>query len=180
VNGIWAGYWVRESSRARVPGQIEQQSLPGTTRATFAPGAHTGYTFSNGGSVTGTRQATLWDWSSANTNARAIINGSPYLAITNGIWAGYWVPESGSAYVAGMREHRDLDSLAVRFSAGTFTGRTFAANGTGLTSRTATLVSASSAPGIAWAVIDGVPRYLIGAGIWSGTWVGESSSVRAP
>ena len=180
VNGIWAGYWVRESSRVRIPGQIEQQSLPGTTRATFAPGAHTGYKFSSGGSVTGTRQATLGDWSGANANIRAIINGSPYLAITNGIWAGYWVPESSAVYIPGMREHRDLSSRSVRFSAGTFTGRTFAASGTAVTSRTATLGSASSAPGIAWAIIDGAPRYLIGAGIWSGTWVSESSSVRAP
>jgi hypothetical protein len=180
VNGMWAGYWVRETSRARILGQVESQALPSTTRVAFAPGTFTGYRFATTGSVTAWHTATLTKSSGANTNARAIINGSPYLAITNGIWAGYWIPESSLAHVAGMRDHRDLASRAVWFAAGTYTGRTFAPNGTPLTARTAGIGAASSAPAIAWAVVNGVPRYLIGAGVWAGTWVSESTTVHSP
>lgn len=180
VDGAWAGYWIRESSRVRVPGTIQENGLPGTTRVSFVAGTHVGYRFSSGGSVTARLEATLGRGSGANTNARAIINGTAYLSITNGLWAGYWVPESSSAYVAGMHDHHDLASRKVRFSPGTFTGRTFAPNGVALSARTATLASGSSAPAIAWAVINGAPRYLIGAGTWAGTWVSESTSVRAP
>jgi hypothetical protein len=46
--------------------------------------------------VTASKAATLPRASNASAGKRAIINGRPYLAIVNGIWAGYWVPESSS------------------------------------------------------------------------------------
>jgi hypothetical protein len=44
--------------------------------------------------VTGTRTYTLTRASSASASARAVINGVRYVLISNGLWAGYWVPES--------------------------------------------------------------------------------------
>jgi hypothetical protein len=180
VNGIWAGYWVRESSRVRLAGQAETQSLPSTTRVTFTNGSHTGYQFSVGGAVTAYKKGSIAGTSGANANARAVFNGLWYLRITNGMWAGYWIPEGPRSYVAGLRDHLDLAGGVVRFSAGRYTGHRFNAGGGITGSKTGTLASSSSAPAIAWAVVNGTPRYLIGAGLWSGTWVPESPAVQSP
>ncbi|HEX5040401.1 MAG TPA: S8 family serine peptidase [Candidatus Limnocylindria bacterium] len=180
VNGAWAGYWVRESTRARIGGDVESLGLASTTRLTFTKGTYTGYHFASNGTVLGRRTFTLYRTSGANTNRRAIINGAWHHYVTNGVWAGYWVPESGGSYVAGARDHHDLGSNLVRFVAGSHTGRTFSAPGAVVGTRVASIPTNSSGPGMAWAIVNGVPRYLIGAGVWSGTWVAESSRVRSP
>jgi hypothetical protein len=180
TNGIWAGYWVRESPRAGLAGSVESQSLPGTTRIILASGSHTGYRFDAGGRVIATKTAPLASTSGANLNGRGVINGRTYLAVTNGIWAGYWVPESSRSYVAGLREHRDMLGRTTRFSAGTHVGHRFDAAGTIVGSRSGTLSRGSGAPAIAWAIVNGAPRFLIGAGVWAGYWVPESGSVLAP
>jgi hypothetical protein len=98
TNGIWAGYWLPESSRLYLPSggiSAEVPFAPART-VTFAAGTYTGYTFDGAGVVTGLKTETLLRSSSASADRRAIINGRPYLGIVNGIWAGYWVPESSS------------------------------------------------------------------------------------
>ena len=180
TNGAWAGYWIRESTRARIGGSVASQALAATTRVTFTSGTHTGYRFNSAGGIVRRLTVTLASTSGANTSARAVINGVYYHYMTNGLWAGYWMPETASSYVAGVRDHRDLDGAIVRFSAGSHSGRRFATSGAILATRTGSLSSASSAPAIAWAVVNGAPRFLIGSGYWSGTWVTESSAVRSP
>lgn len=180
MNGIWAGYWIRESKRAHMNGNVEQASLATSTRMTFSAGAHTGYRFGSGGVISDRKTATLSAASGAETNARAVINGAWHLAVTNGIWAGYWVPETPRSYLPGARDHRDLGGNAVRFAAGRHGGYRFDAAGAVIGTRSAALTSPSSAPGISWAIVNGGPRILIGAGIWSGYWVGESAVVAIP
>lgn len=180
TNGMWAGYWIRESARAGIGGIVESQSLPATPRVSFGSGSHTGYRFNGDGSITARLTATLSASSGANTTGRSLINGAWYLAIANGMWAGYWIPETSRSSLWGMIEHHDLNGATVRFSAGTHGGYRFAADGTVAGTRSATIGAASSAPAIAWAIIHGAPRFLIGAGIWSGHWVNESAVIRSP
>ncbi len=180
TNGIWAGYWIRESGRAHVAGNMEQQSLGPSTRMTFSAGSHTGYRFGTSGTITDRKTATLGSASGAEVSARTLINGSWHLSVMNGIWAGYWVRETTRSYLPGARDHRDLDGESVRFSAGTHGGYRFNAAGTVVGTRSAALGSPSTAPGISWAIVNGAPRILIGAGVWSGYWVGESGAVVIP
>ena len=94
--GIWAGYWVPESAAVYLPGIASQTTFSPLAAVAFGAGSHTGYRFDAAGQITASRLASLSRASGASAGARAIINGQPYLAIANGIWAGYWVPESAS------------------------------------------------------------------------------------
>ena len=94
MNGVWAGYWIQESGRVYLPGFVDRQDFSSPRPVSFAAGAHTGFAFSTSGGVTGTRTYTLARPSSAAASARAVINGVGYVLITNGVWAGYWLPQS--------------------------------------------------------------------------------------
>jgi glucose/arabinose dehydrogenase len=86
VNGVWAGYYLRESNRAYLP-------FTRLRLVSFSAGSHTGYKFNAAGSVTGHKTVTLLRSSSAHASAQALIGSSTaYLLIVDGIWAGYWVP----------------------------------------------------------------------------------------
>jgi spore germination protein YaaH len=96
VNGIWAGYWVRESPTVYLPGISEKTTFSPVRSVWFAAGTWTGYKFDTSGHVVASKRYPLSRSSWASANARAIINGRSYVAIVNGVWAGYWVPESSS------------------------------------------------------------------------------------
>src|SRR5439155_12428988 len=86
VNGIWAGFYLRESNRTYLP-------FTRLRAVAFAAGTHTGYKFNAAGSVIAHKTYTLGRASSAHANAQALIGSSTsYLRIVDGIWAGYWVP----------------------------------------------------------------------------------------
>jgi len=69
---------------------------------TFKAGGHTGYKFDSVGNAVGVKSYTLASDSGANTSSRAkIANRTGYwFYVTNGIWAGYWVAESSTVYLA--------------------------------------------------------------------------------
>ncbi len=75
-------------------GFVDQESFSPTRSVTFASGAHTGYLMNAAGGATASKTYTLAAASSAAAAGRAVINGTAYVLIANGIWAGYWVPES--------------------------------------------------------------------------------------
>ncbi len=173
--GIWAGRWDRESTGAHLFGEAERVSLPTGTSVGFSAGTHVGYTFDARGNVTGTRSYRLTKSSAAGSDARAIINGAPYLRIVNGVWAGYWLPESTSVYVPGFLDRMAFASNpGIRFAAGTYTGYLYNSLGHRYASRTYTLSHSSSASAVGWAVINGVPHTHVLNGIWAGYWVPES------
>jgi len=89
VNGIWAGFYLRESNRTYLP-------FTRLRAVSFAAGTHTGYQFNAAGTVIAHKTYTLGRASSAHSNAQALIGSSTsYLRIVDGIWAGYWVPIGG-------------------------------------------------------------------------------------
>ncbi len=97
ANGIWAGYWVRESSDVyALTGMTSNVPLVPARYVSFAAGTHTGYLFGSWGRVVGEKTAWLARPSRATAIARATVNSRKYLLIRDGIWAAYWVPESSS------------------------------------------------------------------------------------
>jgi hypothetical protein len=111
-------------------------------------------------------------------SARAIINGRPYLAVVNGIWAGYWLPETALAYLPGRVDRIGLPGLPrLDFAPGTYTGYRYNASGAVTGTVTATLPRASGANAKVWAVINGIPHFRIANGIWADTWVPETGGV---
>lgn len=169
--GTWAGRWIAESPGIHLPGETERWSVTPTTKLHFASGSHTGYRFDRGGRVIGTLTATLSRASGANVSVRAIINGRPYWWVTNGMWAGHWLPESARAHRAGFVDEVPIVGTRVAFSAGTYTAHRYDESGARLASKSATLGAASGAPIGGWAVINGRPHALVDAGIWAGFWM---------
>ena len=103
TNGIWAGYWLRESSMLFLapPPPTSTATLPNATYSpavslVFKMGTHTGYKFNSSGALTATKSYTLPKDSGASTSKRTTIanqSGSWYY-VTNGVWAGYWLRAS--------------------------------------------------------------------------------------
>jgi spore germination protein YaaH len=94
TNGVWAGFWIQESVRAHLAGFLDREDFGSPRAVSFAAGAHTGLAFTASGGVSGARTYVLARPSSASATARAVINGVTYVLISNGVWAGYWVPVS--------------------------------------------------------------------------------------
>lgn len=145
-----------------------------------AAGAHTGYTFTASGLIAKSKSAILHAPSSATVDRRTRIRNQPgyWLRVTSGIWAGYYVQETASAYVAG-----EVASVAyspprsITIEPGSETGSTFAVNG----SVTATYGLSVTGPITAHtdrrAIIDGSPYLRIVDGDAAGFWLPESASV---
>jgi hypothetical protein len=92
---VWAGYWVPESTQiALAAPDITTYDPP--AKLYFAGGNHVGYKFSDSGAVLGSKSYTLAHASSASTGSRRNFPGQPgyWFYVVNGVWAGYWVPES--------------------------------------------------------------------------------------
>ena len=177
-NGVWAGHWLAESSAVGIGGIVESVTYDPARGIRFAAGAHTGYRFDAAGRVVGTRTASLSRASSASASGRAIINGVPHSAVADGIWAGYWIPESSVAFIPGTIESMGFNPLrAVSFSATTHTGYQFDSAGNVLASKSYRLGAASSASASSWAIINGRAHVLISNGIWAGYWMPLSASV---
>ena len=178
-DGYFTGRWLRESAGAHLRGTSERVSYPADTRIRIRAGTHVGYRFDAAGRVTDSRSRTLASTTTATTGARLVINGVPYLSVTNGTWTGYLLPESSTVHRRGSIDRIAFPDLPrIAFRAGTHTGYRYRPNGSIRSRVTETLSSASGAHARAWAVINGVPHFLVDDGIWAGTWVPESGAIR--
>ena len=103
VNGVWAGYWIRESAQVHLL-TTTFAAATATAPLTYSPpvalsflqGTHTGYTFDAYGRMVGQRTYTLVRSSWASTSVRRALVGQSgtWFYVVNGIWAGYWLRES--------------------------------------------------------------------------------------
>jgi len=108
TNGVWAGYWMRESSVLYL--KAAPISAPAAPNATFSPtvrlvfkkGTHTGYKLSASGAMTAQKTYTLLADSGANTSTRTTIpnQSGAWFYVTNGVWAGYWLRVSDVLFLA--------------------------------------------------------------------------------
>ena len=162
---------IMESPGVHLPGETERWSAPATTKLSFVAGSHIGYRYDRSGNVIATLTANLSRPSGAAASVRAVINGRPHWWVTNGMWAGHWLPESARAHRPGYLDQTSIDGTRVAFAAGTYTAYRYDSSGTRLESKSATLSTRSGAPIAGWAVINGRAHALIEAGIWEGMWM---------
>ena len=94
--GIWAGYWIQEvPTKSYAQGALAWVLAYNPVRTvTFSAGTYTGYTFNTAGAITSAKTWTLGKTSTAHADRLVVINGVQHLAITDGIWAGRYVPLS--------------------------------------------------------------------------------------
>jgi len=97
ANGVWAGYWIQEVPNSAFIQGMQSRTVPydPPRPVSLAAGIYNGYTFDAAGHVVTRRTGTLSSNSSASTTMRAIINGSTYLHISSGLWAGFWIKLGG-------------------------------------------------------------------------------------
>jgi hypothetical protein len=177
-SGTWRDRWARESADLHLRGESARSPYPSSTRIQVRAGSHTGYKFDDQGRVTGSKSYGLASNSGANIDARAVINGTPHFRVLNGVWAGFWLPESSLVYRAGIIARQDFPGLPrVDLEAGRYTGYRFTAGGSVRSTKSATLASGSGANVASFAIINGRPHYLVANGIWAGYWVREISAI---
>jgi glucose/arabinose dehydrogenase len=142
-------------------------------RVHFDAGTYTGYKFSASGTILAHKTATLSRASGAATRLRTTVPGHSgnWLAIVNGIWAGYSIHESNRTYLPFARLR------LVAFAAGTHTGYKFNAAGAIVAHKTFKLTRASGASAGTQAFIGTKTYLLIVNGIWAGYWVPVGSGV---
>jgi len=142
-------------------------------RVHFDAGTYTGYKFSASGTILAHKTATLSRASGAATSLRTTVPGhiGNWLAIVNGIWAGYSIHESNRTYLPFARLR------LVAFAAGAHTGYKFNAAGAVVAHKTFTLTRASGASASTQAFIVTKTYLLIVNGIWAGYWVPVGSGV---
>ena len=91
--GQFAGYRIRESLIAHVPGKAGEVIWNPTRTITFGAGRYLGYTFDSAADLATTRARFQQQPPSAATaSRRAIIDGRPYVLMSSGSWTGYWMP----------------------------------------------------------------------------------------
>ena len=90
--GTLAGWEVRESLMAHVPGKEGDIAYSPAATITFPAGRYLGYRFEPDWSLASTRRSTTTVTTTGPASRRAVINGRPYVLMSGGAWAGYWIP----------------------------------------------------------------------------------------
>jgi hypothetical protein len=146
-------------------------------RAALGAGTHTGVRFS-GSTIVASKTATLASRSGADVSERARIGGRVYLRIVNGIWAGYWIPETWRSYLPGWFDKVSFDApQRLVFDAGTHVGFKYYSSGNWYARKAATLSRRSGADAAGWAIINGRAHYYVINGIWAGYWVPDTANL---
>jgi hypothetical protein len=101
VDGIWAGYWLRESAKAYLPGMRELTDLGtgSSGQVKIGKGVRTAYRYAASGSTLAQRTGGGASATRARAAAWGIVNGQPAFLITSGTWAGYWLRETAGVHL---------------------------------------------------------------------------------
>lgn len=94
TSGPLAGWNVRESMLAYIPGKAGDTVYSPAATITLAAGSYIGYTFDGSWNLQLTRHGTTTSATSATASRRAVINGRPYVLMASGPWTGHWMPVS--------------------------------------------------------------------------------------
>jgi peptidoglycan/xylan/chitin deacetylase (PgdA/CDA1 family) len=92
TTGQFAGYRIRESLVAYVPGKIGEVVWSPTRRITFPTGRYLGYRFDAAWALASTVYGSTSATTTATASRRAIIDGRPYVRMSSGPWSGTWMP----------------------------------------------------------------------------------------
>jgi peptidoglycan/xylan/chitin deacetylase (PgdA/CDA1 family) len=94
ANGTWAGYWLRESMIAYIPGWTGEKPISPIASVTLPPGNYIGYTFASNGVLTSSMWARVPSTATVTASNYATINGQPYFRVTTGTFGNRWLPGS--------------------------------------------------------------------------------------
>ncbi len=188
INGVWAGYWVQGGSHVYVTEPTPTTTSPSVTSynparsLVFASGSHTGYRFDASGAVTASQDLTLSRASGAATSQRSTAipgHRGAWFYVVNGIWAGYWLPESTRLYLRGISQETDFGSPhTVSFAAGTYTGLPLQLElERGRHQAVVPHAHTSAASGAKVAIINGRSYVYIINGVWADYWVPTGGGV---
>ena len=103
TSGVFAGWDIRESMLAHIPGKAGDNAYRPAATVTFGPGRYLGYTFDSTWTLATTKAGTLFTTSTASALRRAVIDGRPHVLIGNGTWAGYWMPVTAPRSLSAQR-----------------------------------------------------------------------------
>ena len=92
TSGALAGFLVRESMTAYVPGLLVTKGYDPAARVDFPQGTYLGYRFDASWRIASTKRGSLAVSSAALTGRRAMIHGRPFAEMSSGTWSGYWIP----------------------------------------------------------------------------------------
>jgi peptidoglycan/xylan/chitin deacetylase (PgdA/CDA1 family) len=117
-SGVWlrltagslAGWEVRESLTAHVPGIIGDIPYSPNATITFGAGRYLGYTFTSDHGIATTRRGTTTSTLTALAARRAVIDGRPYVLMSSGPWSGYWMPVTTNASRSAQRLTCDVST----------------------------------------------------------------------
>jgi peptidoglycan/xylan/chitin deacetylase (PgdA/CDA1 family) len=103
TSGALAGWDVRESMLAHIPGKAGDIAYRPSATVTFGPGRYLGYAFDATWTLKTTKAGTLSTTATATAVRRAVIDGRPHVLIGTGTWAGYWMPVTAPRSLAAQR-----------------------------------------------------------------------------
>lgn len=146
-------------------------------RAVLAAGSHTGYRFS-GGAVVATKTATLSRTSGAPVSARQKFGRTTFLLVSDGIWAGYWVPETYRSYLPGIFDRVTYPSWQrLVIDTGRHIGFKYYSSGNWYARLPAYVPSRSGASASMWAIINGKAHFYVVNGVWAGYWLPDKTGI---
>jgi len=147
----------------------------------LAAGTTVGYRFDTAGAVIASKAYTLARSSSALTSQRSKAipgHSGAWFYVVNGVWGGYWVQESPTAYLPGVSELVMYSpQRSIGFAAGTYRGYRFTSSWQVASTKLYTLAASSTAAADRWAVINGRAYVLMVNGVWAGYWMPVGSGV---
>jgi hypothetical protein len=92
TTGALAGYEVRESPVAYIPGKVGDVAYVPAATVRFPAGRYLGYAFETDWSLATAQVGVLSTSTVATASRRAVINGRPYVRMESGSWSGRWIP----------------------------------------------------------------------------------------
>ena len=105
ADGKLAGFWVRESLVAYVVGRVGVERFEPPRSITLPSGTIVGYRFTSAWKL---RNAVIHSLTSpviAHAGRLAVINGVRYYQVTDGQWAGTWIPKGGGTAARPLACH---------------------------------------------------------------------------
>jgi hypothetical protein len=177
--GPLAGRWVRETPKQRINGMVSRVVYGAAQGLVLQAGTHVGYRFRPDGEVWLSRTITLARRGTAASSLRAVINGITYWRIRGGALDGYWIRQSAGTHQRGKQDERTFAiAPTIEVAPGTHTAFGYDWLGRVTRSLTAHVGSTALVRVSAWAVINGMPHFLVSTGPWTGYWLPESSLTR--
>lgn len=144
----------------------------------FRPGTYTGYRLTPGGDILARKTVTFGSGARTTAAGHTRVDGKPWMKISAGPLAGYWVRETPNAYLRGESQRARFDpDRELALKADHYVGLTFDWLGTPRTSKKAWFKQRVYVDSSSRAVISGRPYFLVTSGSLAGYWIADTDRV---